>query len=151
MDTPVETRCGRASVKKRPKRVGERQMLTIAGAVLVITAAVAGVALIVHAGVAARRRGSAAGTGSGRSAPGPGGAGPLDPNRSNLVGWRFARLLRAGCDAGLAKRLAERPDIDVHAVVSLIRRGCPAPLAARIAEPLPAGRARRRRPNRGES
>ena len=108
-------------------------MLTVAEAMLVIAAAVTGAALIVRAALAARRSGAAVGAGPlpSRTA----GSGPPDPRRPSVVGWRFARLLRAGCDAQLALRLAERPDTDVHVVLALIRRGCPAPLAARITEP----------------
>jgi len=118
-------------------------MLTVAGALLVIAAAVTGAALIVRAALAARRSGAAIRADSPLAGP-PAGDDAADARRPSVVGWRFGRLLRAGCDARLALRLAERPDTDVHAVVALIRRGCPAPLAARIAEPLPRGPLRRR-------
>jgi hypothetical protein len=117
-------------------------MLTVAGALLVIAAAVTGAALIARAALAARR--SAAIRADSPLAWPPAGDDAAGARRPSVVGWRFGRLLRAGCDARLALRLAERPDTDVHAVVALIRRGCPAPLAARIAEPLPRGPLRRR-------
>jgi hypothetical protein len=63
----------------------------------------------------------------------------VDVSRDRLVRWRFRRLRRAGVDPGIAKRLAEEPAVDVHAVLNLVRDGCPAELAARIAEPIAAG------------
>jgi hypothetical protein len=118
-------------------------MLTVAGALLIIAAAVTGAALIVRAALAARGSGAVVRADSLVSGA-PDGDEAGGARRPNVVGWRFGRLLRAGCDARLALHLAERPDTDVHAVVALIRRGCPAPLAARIAEPLPRGPLRRR-------
>ena len=63
---------------------------------------------------------------------------PSDP----VVEWRQGRLIAAGCAAGLAARLAEDSDIDLHAVLELLDRGCPPELAARIMAPLDADRRR---------
>jgi hypothetical protein len=61
---------------------------------------------------------------------------PSDP----VVEWRRGRLIAAGCPAGLATRLAEDSEIELHAVVELLDRGCPPELAARILAPLNADR-----------
>lgn len=46
--------------------------------------------------------------------------------------WREDELGRAGYDEGAARILADRPDVDLHAAVSLLRTGCPAEIALRI-------------------
>ena len=57
-----------------------------------------------------------------------------------VVEWRRGRLITAGCAPGLAVRLAEDSEIDLHAVLELLDRGCPPELAARIVAPLDADR-----------
>jgi hypothetical protein len=63
---------------------------------------------------------------------------PVAPPRPSgaVVEWRRSRLIAAGCAPGLAARLAEDSEIDLHAVLELIDRGCPPALAARILAPL---------------
>ena len=61
-----------------------------------------------------------------------------------VVEWRRGRLIAAGCSRGVAARLAEDQDIDLHAVLELLDRGCPPELAARILAPLEADRRPRR-------
>ena len=55
---------------------------------------------------------------------------------AEVVQWRRDRLLEAGFTPSLATELAERHDIDLHALLDLIDRGCPPGLAARILAPL---------------
>ena len=50
--------------------------------------------------------------------------------------WRRSRLLAAGFEDALARRLAGDGGIDLHAVLVLVDRGCPPELAARILAPL---------------
>jgi hypothetical protein len=57
-----------------------------------------------------------------------------------VVEWRRGRLMGAGCAPGLAARLAEDSEFDLHAVLELPDRGCPPGLAARILAPLDADR-----------
>jgi hypothetical protein len=57
-----------------------------------------------------------------------------------VVEWRRGRLIAAGCAPGLAARLAEDSEIDLHAVLELLDRGCPPEVAARILAPFDAGR-----------
>jgi hypothetical protein len=57
-----------------------------------------------------------------------------------VVEWRRGRLITAGCAPGLAARLAEDCEIDLHAVLELLDRACPPELAARILAPLDADR-----------
>ena len=52
------------------------------------------------------------------------------------AGWRQRTLAAAGFDEALAARLAEQPQLDVHAVLELVDAGCPPRLAARIVQPL---------------
>jgi hypothetical protein len=49
-----------------------------------------------------------------------------------VVEWRLEELERAGYDTPSARRLAERPDIDLHLAVALVRGGCPAEIALSI-------------------
>jgi hypothetical protein len=57
-----------------------------------------------------------------------------------VVEWRRGRLIAAGCAPGLAARLAEDSEIDLHAVLELLDRGCPPEVAARILAPFDADR-----------
>lgn len=52
-----------------------------------------------------------------------------------VFSWRRERLLSAGFDRRLATRLAARPGLDLHALLSLVDRGCPPVLAAQILSP----------------
>ena len=45
------------------------------------------------------------------------------------------RLLEAGFEPALARRVAEGPTMDVHALLDLVDRGCPPELAVRILSP----------------
>jgi hypothetical protein len=111
-----------------------------------VMCAAAGVGLIVRAAVRSRTRTTVHAAVASPARPfrlRPGGrtvpsvsAPPVDVDRSRLVGWRFGMLLRAGVDARLALRLAERTDVDIHEVLDLVAEGCPAAVAARIADPL---------------
>lgn len=64
-------------------------------------------------------------------APPPGGG------HSDVADWRWRRLVVAGFDPALARRLATTPGVDLHALLDLVDRGCPPELAARILEPIP--------------
>jgi hypothetical protein len=52
--------------------------------------------------------------------------------------WRRRRLTAAGCEPGLAAKLAADPAIDLHELLLLLDDGCPPALAARILAPLDA-------------
>lgn len=54
-----------------------------------------------------------------------------------VFSWRRDRLVSVGFDRDLATRLAGRPGLDLHALLSLVDRGCPPVLAARILSPDP--------------
>lgn len=54
-----------------------------------------------------------------------------------IFAWRRDRLISVGFDPDLASRLAGRPGLDLHALLSLVDRGCPPALAARILSPDP--------------
>ena len=54
----------------------------------------------------------------------------------DVVSWRLCRLLEAGFEQDLARRLASTPALDVHALLQLVDRGCPSGLAARILSPI---------------
>jgi hypothetical protein len=59
--------------------------------------------------------------------------------RDDSVGeWRRRRLTAAGCEPGLAAKLAADPAIDLHELLLLLDEGCPPALAARILAPLDA-------------
>jgi len=53
----------------------------------------------------------------------------------DVVVWRRCRLLEAGFEPALARRVAEDPTMDVHALLDLVDRGCPPELAVRILSP----------------
>ncbi len=46
--------------------------------------------------------------------------------------WRAEELERAGYPGAAARKLAARPDVDLHRAVELLQRGCDAELALRI-------------------
>jgi hypothetical protein len=52
------------------------------------------------------------------------------------VGWRAARLRRAGFERRAALELARDDAFDLHTLLDLVDRGCPPHLAARILAPL---------------
>jgi len=54
----------------------------------------------------------------------------------NVVVWRQCRLMEAGFEEGLARRVAADPAMDVHALLDLVDRGCPPELAVRILAPM---------------
>jgi hypothetical protein len=56
----------------------------------------------------------------------------------SLGEWRRRRLTAAGCESGLAAKLAADPAIDLHQLLLLLDEGCPPTLAARILAPLDA-------------
>ena len=51
---------------------------------------------------------------------------------ADVIAWRRDLLRHAGCERGLAVRLAADGEIDLHELLNLIERGCPPHLAARI-------------------
>jgi hypothetical protein len=46
--------------------------------------------------------------------------------------WRYEALVRAGYEPSAARRIAARPEIDLHHAVDLLQRGCSAELALAI-------------------
>jgi len=67
----------------------------------------------------------------GASRPCRGAGPPVD-----VVEWRRCRLVEAGFDEELARRIGADPDMDVHALLDLVDRGCAPALAVRILAPL---------------
>jgi hypothetical protein len=55
---------------------------------------------------------------------------------ARISAWRRARLVEAGFPLPLARRLANDPRFDLHALIDLTERGCAPELAARILAPL---------------
>ena len=53
-----------------------------------------------------------------------------------IVSWRRRQLVQAGLSGRLARRLADDPTYDLHALIELVERGCPPALAVRILAPL---------------
>jgi hypothetical protein len=53
-----------------------------------------------------------------------------------IVSWRRRQLVQAGLSGRLARRLADDPAYDLHALIELVERGCPPVLAVRILAPL---------------
>ena len=53
-----------------------------------------------------------------------------------ILSWRREQLIAAGFPAPLARRLAQDPAYDLHALIELVERGCPPALAVRILAPL---------------
>jgi hypothetical protein len=58
---------------------------------------------------------------------------------SALARWRQERLVAAGFDRALARRVAADGRFDVHALIELTEAGCPPHLACRILAPLQEG------------
>ncbi|MCC6223736.1 MAG: hypothetical protein IT201_09650 [Thermoleophilia bacterium] len=57
---------------------------------------------------------------------------PIAAELARVVDWRLRELLRAGYEPELARRIAERTDVDLHFAVDLVRQGCPPRTAADI-------------------
>jgi hypothetical protein len=55
-----------------------------------------------------------------------------DTEQEKIERWRAAELERAGYDAGAARLLAGRADVDLHHAIDLLRAGCSHELALRI-------------------
>jgi hypothetical protein len=53
-------------------------------------------------------------------------------DEARVLGWRLAKLERAGYDRAAAWDVAERMEIDLHRAVALRRAGCPPETALRI-------------------
>jgi hypothetical protein len=53
-----------------------------------------------------------------------------------VVRWRREQLVGSGFAPGLAARVAENTDFDLHALIELVERGCPPELAVRILAPV---------------
>jgi hypothetical protein len=53
-----------------------------------------------------------------------------------VVRWRREQLVGSGLAPGLAARVAENTDYDLHALIELVERGCPSELAVRILAPV---------------
>jgi hypothetical protein len=51
---------------------------------------------------------------------------------SEVLRWRFERLLDAGYDPETASALANRVEIDLHLAVRLVSNGCPPDTAVSI-------------------
>jgi hypothetical protein len=63
-----------------------------------------------------------------------------DRRRSaEIVSWRRRQLLDSGFPLALARRVANDPAYDLHALIELVERGCPPALAVRILAPLEEG------------
>jgi Mn-dependent DtxR family transcriptional regulator len=50
--------------------------------------------------------------------------------------WRRHQLLQSGFAPALARRIADDPAYDLHALIELVEHGCPPELAVRILAPL---------------
>lgn len=57
---------------------------------------------------------------------------PAMTNDEQVERWRQEELERAGYDRDLARRLAERADVDLHQAAELLEHGCSQELAAQI-------------------
>jgi hypothetical protein len=55
-----------------------------------------------------------------------------------VVRWRREQLVGSGFAPGLASRVAENTDYDLHALIELVERGCDPLVAMRILAPLEA-------------
>jgi hypothetical protein len=51
---------------------------------------------------------------------------------TQVSGWRFDQLKRAGYREDAARELAHRADIDLHRALELVEGGCPPDLAFEI-------------------
>jgi hypothetical protein len=53
-----------------------------------------------------------------------------------VFSWRCRQLTDAGFSPELARRVAQDPAYDLHALIELVERSCPPALAVRILAPL---------------
>ena len=53
-----------------------------------------------------------------------------------VVSWRWGQLTDSGFPPTLARRVANDPRYDLHALIELVERGCLPELAVRILAPL---------------
>jgi hypothetical protein len=53
-----------------------------------------------------------------------------------VFSWRCRQLVDAGFPPELARRVAQDPAYDLHALIELVERGCQPALAVRILAPL---------------
>jgi hypothetical protein len=60
----------------------------------------------------------------------------VEQQGQDVVAWRRDQLAHARYPLPLARRLANDPAFDLHALIELVERGCPPELAARILAPL---------------
>jgi hypothetical protein len=60
----------------------------------------------------------------------------IGEHRRSVVSWRRRQLVEAGFSGPLARRVAQDPSYDLHALIELVERGCPSALAVRILAPL---------------
>jgi len=58
---------------------------------------------------------------------------------ADVISWRRRQLVDCGFSSSLARRVAEEPAYDLHALIELVERGCPPALAVRILAPLEGG------------
>jgi hypothetical protein len=58
-----------------------------------------------------------------------------------VVCWRREQLVGSGFAPGLAARVAENTNYDLHALIELVEQGCPPELAVRILAPVEEERA----------
>lgn len=56
----------------------------------------------------------------------------IETETERIERWRFEALVRAGYKPAGARRIAERPDIDLHVAVDLLEQGCSPELALSI-------------------
>jgi hypothetical protein len=56
----------------------------------------------------------------------------IETETERIERWRFEALVRAGYQPAAARRIAERPDIDLHVAVDLLEQGCSPELALSI-------------------
>jgi hypothetical protein len=60
----------------------------------------------------------------------------MQSTAEEIVSWRRRQLVEAGFPGALARRVADEPSYDLHALIELVERGCPPALAVRILAPL---------------
>jgi hypothetical protein len=53
-----------------------------------------------------------------------------------VAAWRLRQLADSGFPPPLARRVADDPRFDLHALIELVERGCEPELATRILAPL---------------
>jgi len=53
-----------------------------------------------------------------------------------VLSWRCRQLTVSGFPSELARRVAQDPAYDLHALIELVEQGCPPELAVRILAPV---------------